>query len=294
MILIGGLLRILIEQKTGMAIAAEVLGNRKEKKARKALIDLLHAKVILPVRQAAVSALGLLGEKEAIEPLLSCLKIPELAEDTALALLLLGEWKGLDEKAQLLVNPNIKSSRLLGEMVGRYGGPSYFLLLKQALDGDGAKSLGVCMGLGYLGDPRIVPELIHRSGSRNPKISAIASCALEIITGHFESSEEPLLRPRWQAWWDRNSGHFKPGYRYRLGKPMEIAQLIEHLKHDNRIVRQAAYDELVIATGVFLPFDIDGPWRVQQTHLFAWQNWWKKNEAQFSMGSWYFHGQKID
>ena len=203
-------------------------------------------------------------------------------------------WGLLDEKAQLLVNPNVKSSRLLGEMVGRYGGPSYFLLLKQALGGEEAKSLGVCMGLGYLGDPRIVPELIDRSGSRNPKISAIASCALEIITGHFETSDEPLLRPRWQTWWDRHAGNFKAGHRYRLGKPMEMVQLIEHLKHDNRIVRQAAYDELVIATGVFLPFDIDGPWRVQQSHLFAWQTWWKNNQKNFSMGSWYFHGERVD
>ena len=294
MILIDGLLRMVTEQKTGMGIAAEVLGYRKEKQAVQPLIDLLSANVDTVSLKSAIYALGLIGDKRAVSSLLISLSNPELAEESALSLLLLGEWKGLDEKAQFLVQPNIKGSRILGEMVGRYGGPSYFLLLKQALDGDSAKSLGACMGLGYLGDPRIIPELIDRSGSRNPKIAAIASCALEIITGHFETSEEPLLRPRWQTWWDRNSGLFKVGYRYRFGKPMEIIQLIEQLKHDSREVRQAAYDELVISTGVSLPFDVEGPWRVQQTHLFAWQSWWKENQDRFPMGSWFFHGEKID
>lgn len=293
MIFIDGLLTMIVEQKIGMGIAAEVLGYRREKQALDPLIDLLSAPVILPIRKSAIAALGMLGDKRAIEPLLKCLNVSELAEDTALSLLLLGEWKGLDEKAQLLVKPGIKSTRVLGEMVGRYGGPSYFLLLKQALEGEDARSLGACMGLGYLGDPRIVPELIHRSGSRNPKIAAVASYALEVITGHFESADEPLLRPRWQTWWDQNHRRFIQGHRYRGGKSMSLLLLIDQLKDDNRIVRQAAYDELVISSGAFLPFDIDGPWRVQQSHLFAWQQWWKENQDDFPKGYWFFHGEQI-
>lgn len=293
MILIDGLLRMVSEQKKGMGIASEVLGYRREKQALEPLIKILSAQVILPVRKSAIAALGLIGDSRAIEPLLTCLKVSELAEDTAMSLLLLGEWKGLDEKAQLLVKPGVKSTRLLGEMVGRYGGPSYFLLLKQALEEEEARSLGACTGLGYMGDPRIVPELIHRSGSRNPKVSAVASYSLELITGHFEPADEPLLRPRWQTWWDKHHRRFVPGCRYRLGKPMTLGQLIEHLKDDNRVVRQAAYDELVISSGTFLPFDIDGPWRVQQSHLFAWQQWWKENESKFTAGRWLFQGEQI-
>ena len=74
---------------------------------------------------------------------------------------------------------------------------------------------------------------------------------------------------------------------------MEIGQLIERLKHDSHVVRQSAYDELVISTGVFLPFDVEGPWRVQQNHLLVWQKWWKQHSASYEMGCWYFHGEKI-
>ena len=74
---------------------------------------------------------------------------------------------------------------------------------------------------------------------------------------------------------------------------MSLGQLIENLKNDNRVVRQAAYDELVISSGIFLPFDIDGPWRVQQSHLFAWQEWWKANHTDFKAGGWFFHGEQI-
>ena len=138
-----------------------------------------------------------------------------------------------------------------------------------------------------------VPELIHRSGSRNPKVSAVASYSLELLTGHFEPADEPLLRPRWQTWWDKHYRRFVTGCRYRAGVPMSLGQLIENLKDDNRVVRQAAYDELVISSGLFLPFDIDGPWRVQQSHLFAWQEWWKAHHTDFKAGGWFFHGEQI-
>ena len=49
---------------------------------------------------------------------------------------------------------------------------------------------------------------------------------------------------------------------------MSLAQLIEQLKDDNRIVRQAAYDELAdIQWYILYSLTLDGPWRVQQNHL---------------------------
>ena len=51
------------------------------------------------------------------------------------------------------------------------------------------------------------------------------------------------------------------------GLPMSPAQLITDLEEDDRLVRSSAYDELVIVTGVRLPFDVSGSWRVQKAQI---------------------------
>ena len=220
--------------------------------------------------------------------------MPEVTEVTAVALLLLGEWCGLDEQAQAMAKPSKLSSKTLGEIVGRYGGSSYLLLLLRALDFEGVQALGACIGLGYLGDPRVVPRLIELTSERNRKMAEAASHALEVLSGHYESTEESLLRSRWQAWWDKEGHRFKVGQRYRNGRLMSPQLLIERLEHDDLLVRRACYDELVISTGVHLPFDADGPWRVQESHIQGWKAWWREKGRTLPKGSWLFHGEIIN
>ncbi|MEC7984617.1 MAG: HEAT repeat domain-containing protein, partial [Myxococcota bacterium] len=155
MILVDGLLKKLKERTPGVALAAEVLGWRREKQAVPALLECLKPKTPLRIRKAAIAALGRIGDKTVIEPLMNCLNMPEVTEVTAVALLLLGEWCGLDEQAQAMAKPSKLTSKTLGEIVGRYGGSSYLLLLLRALDFEGVQALGACVGLGYLGDPRV-------------------------------------------------------------------------------------------------------------------------------------------
>ena len=50
--------------------------------------------------------------------------------------------------------------------------------------------------------------------------------------------------------------------------------MIERMGHDDAQVRASTYDELVIGTGVRLPFDGDGPFRVQVQHQARWRAWW--------------------
>ena len=245
------------------------------------------------VRKAAVVALGRVGDRAAVDVLLPLLDATDLAEETSTALLLLGEWRGVDARAQALARQRKDAPRSLGEIVGRYGGPNYLLLLYRAVEAEGPSAMGAIHGLGYLGDPRAVGRLVDVLAGRDPLRAQVASGALELITGHHEDPEESLLRNRWMTWWERNSDAFQEGQRYRHGRPYTPGLLIHRLHHDDPAVRRTSYDELVISTGAALAFDAEGPYRVQRAHLHAWEQWWTEHETQYPSGGWYFHGDRI-
>ncbi len=291
--LVDGLLRVLESGSDPTGMAAEVLGWRREPLAVEPLCQLLERERRATVRRAAVVALGRIGDPEAIPAVLAALDVPELAEEAAVSLLLLGEWQGVDHHAQALAAQQPNLTRSPGEIVGRYGGPSYLLLLLRTAELEGPAGLGALQGLGYLGDPRAVPRLIDACGARDQTRAFVASGALEILTGHPESVDESLLRNRWTEWWGKNGSSFTPGVRYRLGRRFDAGLLIERLGDDDALVRRAAYDELVISTGARLPFDPEGPYRVQVAHQAAWRRWWRENADGLPPGRWSFHGGEI-
>jgi HEAT repeat protein/tetratricopeptide (TPR) repeat protein len=278
----------------GMAAAAEVLGWRREQAATPVLTKLLGDRVPRTVRKAAIAALGRIGAEATVDRLLELLDEPGLEAVVGTALLLLGDWRGVDAQAQALAHPRGRDgSRSRGELVGRYGGPSYLLLLYRALEAEGATGIGAIQGLGYLGDPRAVERLIDVLAGRDPLRAQVASGALELITGHHENPEESMLRNRWIGWWGRHAQDFEPGTRYRFGRPFSPGVLIERLHHDDGLVRRTSYDELVISTGQRLSFDAEGPYRVQSSHIRAWERWWSGAQGRFPAGHWTFHGERI-
>src|SRR5262249_4094259 len=63
----------------------------------------------------------------------------------------------------------------------------------------------------------------------------------------------------WQKWWTDNKGRFDPRIRYRNGQPYSPACLLENLEAERsrHMIRQLAYEELVIRYGVDFPFETD-------------------------------------
>ena len=59
------------------------------------------------------------------------------------------------------------------------------------------------------------------------------------------------------------------------------------------MVRRSTYDELVVSTGARLPFDAEGPWRVQRAHRAGWARWWAQEAERYPSGSWFFFGERI-
>jgi len=99
----------------------------------------------------------------------------------------------------------------------------------------------------------------------------------------------------WQKWWAENKSHFNPGIRYRNGKPYSPACLLENLQSEKspRIVRQMAYEELVIRYGIDFPFETDMLVSQQKQAIAKYAEWIKTNGHRFREGEWYFAGQLI-
>lgn len=292
--LVDGLLRTVEEpeEPRGVAAAAEILGWRREKAAVEPLVALLGRSHSPQVRREAVVALGRIGDRAAVDALVGLLDEADVGEELAVALLLLGDRRGVDFHGQALAS-GLDLASPPGEIVGRYGGPSYLLLLMRTAEGSGARAMGALQGLGYLGDPRAVPVLLTALTHRNGDLVAIAASALELLTGHREDLEQPGLAVRWERWWEVGQCDFAEGVRYRYGRVLDLELLVEKLSDDDLLVRRGSYDELVISTGCRLPFDADGPWRVQVAHRKAWLEWARGRRDEFPPGRWYYDSDLI-
>ncbi len=287
--LVDGLLRTIEQpgEPRGVAAAAEILGWRREQSAVAPLLSLLGRTHSPQVRREAVVALGRIGDRDAVDALVALLDEADLAEELAVSLLLLGDRRGVDFHGQALAS-GLELASPPGEIVGRYGGPSYLLLLMRTAEGSGSRAMGALQGLGYLGDPRAVPVLLAALGHKSQDLVAVAASALELLTGHREDPDQPGLSVRWERWWELASCDFTEGVRYRYGRVLDLALLVEKLGDDDLLVRRGSYDELVISSGCRLPFDADGPWRVQLAHRKAWLEWVRGNRQDFPPGRWYY------
>lgn len=279
---------------TAVALAAEVLGMRKEGEAVRPLVRLAEDAAHPLSRKAAIAALGRIGQRGAVDIIAAALEDPALAEQAALSLLMLGDRRGIDFHAQALSENRRDLSGHPGEIVGRYGGPSHLLvLISAATNSEDDTALGALQGLGLMGDPRAMPTLLDALDPRNPRRAEIAAGALQILTGHTIDADSPGMQRRWQAWWQEHAGRFPNGVRHRSGQLLDAGFLIGQMEAPDPWTRRTAYDELVITTGAPLPFDSDGPWRTQQAHLHAWRRWWLENRARQPAGRWYLDGRSV-
>ncbi len=298
--LVDGLLQVIERPQTvhgaGLAAAAEALGLRRERAAYEPLLRLAQAKLPPHTKKAVLLALGRIGRRQAVEVLVPHLAEPLLAEATALALLMLGDRRGVDFHARALAQDDVRVVGQPGEIVGRYGGPDYLLVLTALAGGsDDPAAFTAIHGLGLLGDIRAIPHLLAALDLRHPKRAEIATGSLQILTGHQVDRDETHLQKLWTSWWEDNGADFTAGIRYRHGKVFGCGQLIDTMGSSvDSWTRRTAYDELVITSGYHTAFDTDGPWRTQQEHLKSWRRWWMGARHQLPAGRWYLDGKPID
>lgn len=276
-----------------------------------------------------VWALGRVGDDQAKEALLNCLKSQEepISSAAALALLRLGEPRALDH---CLREGRSKSWPILP--LGMGGGHGALELLT---DLAGKAGSGDCLtALALLGDPASVPLFLPKL--EDPEAAEPAAMALECLTGanlyetvfipdeideaELSDSEREQLkqgkpldrgdgRPfgstitrisqnpeQWQSWWRENGSRFYAGVRYRAGGPVSPARLIDMLSAPNTPHQLRLYccEELVTRYAKDFGLETDAP-VTRQNGLLSEANAWKEPASrQFQEGAWYFAGFRRD
>lgn len=120
----------------------------------------------------------------------------------------------------------------------------------------------------------------------------------------YPQGEEPgytlsrlSLKPAdWQAWWEQNKSQFDSRLRYRNGKPFSPSCLLENLESEKcpPVIRQLAYEELVIRYSVDFPFETEMFVGQQKQTLGKYREWINLNECRFQLGIWYFAGRPLN
>lgn len=171
-----------------------------------------------------------------------------------------------------------------------------------------APSDDACIALGLLGDITAVEPLC--AVLAEDPASEAAALALDLITGAglYEESFVPeevepeerfdheralsrnaeTIRKRppgrtierlsqnadaWKAWWGQHHQDFQPDTCYRRGRPCSPAVLLDEMRKPGniRMVRQVAYEEIVVRFGIDAVFETDMAVRQQKAALEAYQ-----------------------
>lgn len=99
----------------------------------------------------------------------------------------------------------------------------------------------------------------------------------------------------WQQWWEENREQFDPDCRYRNGKPYSPECLLENISSEKSptIIRQLAYEELVIRYDLDVPFETDMPVWQQLAAIETYRARLEVASSQFIPGKWYYCGEEI-
>jgi uncharacterized protein (TIGR02270 family) len=100
----------------------------------------------------------------------------------------------------------------------------------------------------------------------------------------------------WEAWWETHGARFQPGVRYRLGEPCSPRSLVRTIAAERvpRLVRQMAYEELVVRYTIDAPFETGLPIREQHRVIADLERQAAQREAEVEPGAWYFAGQRVE
>jgi len=119
----------------------------------------------------------------------------------------------------------------------------------------------------------------------------------------FSEGEEPgttLTLPcrdteMWARWWMENQSRFQRSIRYRNGKPYSPLCLLDNLKFEKspRLIRQLAYEELVIRYDMNSAFETEMAVFEQKRSISGIEGWIEANGRRFTEGKWYFAGRII-
>ncbi len=274
-------------------------------------------------------AFGRIGDQNACPPLLKYLEHEEefVRFSAALSLLRLGEYSTINKCIEHVGNQNWPVIPLA--LGADRSSVDMFLELANTR----TPKADYLIALGLLGDVSAASTLI--SFLNTPDTAESAALALQLITGaqlyeevfvpdevdEDELFEEELEKYKqgqvptrldgepfgsaitrisqkteeWEQWWEANRSYFRPGVRYRNGKPYSPACLLDTIKseHSRYWLRELAYEELVIRYDIDFPFEADMLVSQQKRIIRQYEEWIEKREGYFQNGQWCFKGKVL-
>jgi HEAT repeat protein len=137
------------------------LGAKEKRDVVNALLALTKPNQPIPVRKAAVNALGICGTDEAVQTLASLLKDEKVRDDALAALKQIGSPAAAKAVADAAATSKGEWQRALLATLGEIGRPEGAPVLLTALKtGDAQTKSVAAMALGRIGDARAIPALI--------------------------------------------------------------------------------------------------------------------------------------
>lgn len=275
--------------------AVRTLGRTRDDRALRPLSEYLtDPKNLEGQRALAAEAIGELGRRGGIEPLLSVLEkaeqewLPRLLIEAIIALAKLGNHEHAASLIGLFETEDDPPVQVhAAEGLSYVVAPGLFDALVHGLNSDVSEiRRSVTRGLSYLGTTEAIPVLLEVANDADPDVANDALVRFADISGAAFFDPDQVADAR--AWWESTAGEFHSGICYRLGKPVRVSDIIALLEGHRR---RAALAELKVITGV----DFSAPWYAPAGEVderARAESWWTLHGHRFAAGKLYKFGHR--
>lgn len=291
---------------------------RRHSRNKNIVIDIIHAIGRLKTQDGAEGLLNHLHSRD-----------PDIVNSAITTLTRLGEHDVLTE-CMAYIGP----SDWPGLSLGLFGhkdclSDSFFSVSSIGTHSTFKASKEQVIAAGLIGNIERIPDLI--TWLDDPELSENAALALNLITGadlreqsnkevdqdalfgdeltdlkhgkiipeetYNHTSDRLSQNPSiWSHWWNSNKCFFNPAARFRNGTPYSPLSLLQTMESDSNpdMIRDLAYEELVIRYGIDIPFETRMPVVQQWQAIADYRKRLKDNPDSFTPGIWYYYGRPMD
>jgi len=223
------------------------LGAKERRDVVNALLALTKPNQPIPVRKAAVNALGICGTDEAVQTLASLLKDEKVRDDALAALKQIGSPAAAKAVADAAATAKGEWQRALLATLGEIGRPEGVPVLLTALRAGDAQTKSVAaMALGRIGDAKAIPALVAAAQQGVPSAFDALIRTGELLLQRKQTS--PATQAFEQALKLARTEHEKCAALIGLGKTGSakvLPILVDALDAGEVTIRSAAIEALI-------------------------------------------------
>jgi uncharacterized protein (TIGR02270 family) len=234
---------------------------------------LKHGLLVAQLRPWPVAALGIGGNRAAVNVLTELAKSDKVTDEVLLALGMLGDLGSVSTIYDCLTNPE----RAMAAAVAL-----------QTITG------AVLHEETFVPDDVDPDELFDEEREKYEQTGEVPTRpdGQPFGSNVTQISVDPAT---WRAWLGEHKAQFDAKLRYRHGKPLSPAALLEALQaeHTPNRVRALICEELAVRYAARFPLEVDMRVREQRRHLAGIAQWMTQKARKFKSGVWYFAGREM-